>query len=215
MTVENFRKYCEILQHNFLICTFHEAMELLGQPSEKPLMVFSFDDGYADFYENAFPILKELGIKSNQNIIVGYADEPREGYLNWEQIGKLSQSGMVEFGCHTYNKHYFAKNGPVLETLGAEETLADLQMAKQSFLEHLDFAPDILAWPYGVKPRKVADRDLAALGIKFQLNTISGINFNPIDWTRIKRFVALDYESPEKLLAIIKGYSDLGFLMNK
>jgi peptidoglycan/xylan/chitin deacetylase (PgdA/CDA1 family) len=35
----------------------------------KPKMVISFDDGYADFVDYALPILDELNIPSNQNII--------------------------------------------------------------------------------------------------------------------------------------------------
>lgn len=37
-------------------------------------IIFSFDDGLKDFYENVFPILKKYNIKATLNVITGYSD---------------------------------------------------------------------------------------------------------------------------------------------
>ena len=213
VTSKELRDYLEFFKAHFEICTFKKAAHLMKQESaKKPLMVFSFDDGYTDFYETAFPILKELNIPVNQNIIIKYADEARSGYLNWEQIKELKDSNLIELGCHTYDKHYLSDGKSILENLSKEEIITDLSKAEESFLKHLGCRADILAWPYGVKPHNISEEDLKKLGFKFQLNTASGINLGPIEHKELKRFAVLGYESPEKLLSIIKGYDALGFL---
>lgn len=66
LTPENFRKYCTFFSERFQIVTLHESYNLIKSGKiEKPLMVFSFDDGYANFYTQVFPILQELKIKAN------------------------------------------------------------------------------------------------------------------------------------------------------
>lgn len=225
VSTENFRKCCELFKEHFRIVTFKEAKKILDEQrariinrdekEKKPLMVFSFDDGYTDFYENAVPIMREFGIKSNQNIVVRFADENREGYMNWEQIRELHKSGLVELGCHTYDKHYFKNGKAVIETLRKDEILEDLIRAKESFERELDYVPEVVAWPYGVAPINISVKELNGLGLVYALNTESGINYSPVDFASLKRFAVLDYEGPEKTLDIIRGYDDLGFLLKK
>ncbi|MDO4889625.1 MAG: polysaccharide deacetylase family protein [Candidatus Saccharibacteria bacterium] len=215
ITAENLRKYLEFLKNNYQICTLHEAEKLIRRGAEGPFLVLSFDDGYTDFYENVFPVLKELGLSANQNLIVKYTDEAQPGYMNWAEVKELFDSGLVEFGCHTYDKHYLVDEKAMLSSASEEEVISDLEKARESFTKNLGFSPDILAWPYGEKPRSISDEKLHELGFKFCLNTKSGVNFRPVKFMDLKRFAALDFETPEKLGDIIEGYDNLGFLLGK
>lgn len=215
LTTSEFRDYCKFFKERFLICTLHEARKRIAEGCPGTLLVFSFDDGYTDFYETAFPILKELNISVNQNIIVKYADEGRAGYLNWGQIRELQKSGLVEFGSHTFDKHYLFKDKPIVEGMPREEIMDDLRRARESFMNNLGTAPDILAWPYGVKSSALTEEDCRGFGIEFQLSTASGVNVLPIDFSNLKRFAALGYEAPEKLAKIIQGYDELGFMLHR
>ena len=51
---------------HFEITTFGEAG---SHKSTKPQLIFSFDDGYKDFFEYAAPVLQEFGLRCNQNVI--------------------------------------------------------------------------------------------------------------------------------------------------
>ena len=144
-----------------------------------------------------------------------YTDENQPGYLNWAQVQELAKSGLVEFGCHTYDKHQLANEKAVLLSDSEQEVISDLEKAKQSFSQNLGFSPDILAWPYGERPGSISDEKLQELGFKFCLNTQSGVNFQPAKFMDLKRFAALDFETPEKLGRIIEGYDNLGFLFGK
>ena len=215
ITTENLRKYLTFLKSHYKICTLHESARLIRQGEEGPFLVLSFDDGYTDFYENAFPILKELGLPANQNLIVRYTDESQPGYMNWAQVKELHDSGLIEFGCHTYDKHHLIGDKAMLLSENEQEIVSDLIKAKESFLKNLGFSPDILAWPYGEKPKSISNEKLRELGFKACLNTKSGVNFRPMKFMDLKRFAVLDFETPEKLGDIIQGYDSLGFLLGK
>lgn len=65
VSTETFRRHCELLKENCEVVSLETARDFLnGTPreSQKPLAVITFDDGYLDFYEQAFPILHEFNL---------------------------------------------------------------------------------------------------------------------------------------------------------
>ncbi|MDO9147074.1 MAG: polysaccharide deacetylase family protein [Hydrogenophaga sp.] len=63
---EIFKETLRFLHERFELTTFGGLGSVDG---DKPRAIISFDDGYKDFVEYAMPILDELGIVCNQNII--------------------------------------------------------------------------------------------------------------------------------------------------
>jgi peptidoglycan/xylan/chitin deacetylase (PgdA/CDA1 family) len=67
----------------------------------------SFDDGYEDFYSNAFPVLQSFGYPSTMFLPTAFIGRPGpglegRGHLNWGQVRELHAAG-IEFGSHTVN----------------------------------------------------------------------------------------------------------------
>lgn len=64
VSAETFRRHCKMLKNSFDVVSLETAAQFLdgSRRIEKPLAVITFDDGYLDFYEVAFPILRELGL---------------------------------------------------------------------------------------------------------------------------------------------------------
>lgn len=73
--------------------------ELSTIDKSKKNIALTFDDGYDDFYINAFPLLKKHNIKATVYIIRGKINT--SGYLSDSQIREIKTSGLVEFGSHT------------------------------------------------------------------------------------------------------------------
>lgn len=61
------------------------------------VVVLTFDDGYADQYRYAFPILKDAGARATFYIVTGNVGKPK--HLTWDEIRTMMRGGM-DMGAH-------------------------------------------------------------------------------------------------------------------
>lgn len=64
----------------------------------KPIAL-TFDDGYENFYTNAYPLLKKYKEKATVNIITKFIN--KKNYLTTSQIIEMKNSGFISFESHT------------------------------------------------------------------------------------------------------------------
>jgi peptidoglycan/xylan/chitin deacetylase (PgdA/CDA1 family) len=67
-----------------------------GLPSRP--VILTFDDGYADFYYTALPILHSHDFKAVAYVVSGFMGRP--GYMSSAQVAEADRTG-VEIGSHT------------------------------------------------------------------------------------------------------------------
>ena len=84
----------------YRVVDFAELANLVGDPGAvsgkaraKPLAIVSFDDGYRDFIDHALPVLRQHGIRANQNFIPGCieAGKPPFNVILQDWIGQAPQ----------------------------------------------------------------------------------------------------------------------------
>ncbi len=68
---------------------------------EKPI-ILTFDDGYADHYTNAYPLLREYGCTGTFFVVTSYLDAELPEYVSWDQITEMYAGGM-SIEPHSYN----------------------------------------------------------------------------------------------------------------
>ncbi|HML32354.1 polysaccharide deacetylase family protein [Sporomusa sphaeroides] len=114
------------------------AREGTGRLPEKPVII-TFDDGYADNYLTALPIMEKYRMKSTVFIITGQVGQPE--YLTWEQIRDM-QARTTEIASHTHSHLALTQ---IDQAVAAQE----LRRSKQLLEEHLQQPVEFLAYPFG------------------------------------------------------------------
>jgi peptidoglycan/xylan/chitin deacetylase (PgdA/CDA1 family) len=64
ISTDSFRRHCEMLRRYYDVVSLETARHFLDTRTRtaRPMAVLTFDDGYLDFYHEAFPVLNELGL---------------------------------------------------------------------------------------------------------------------------------------------------------
>jgi peptidoglycan/xylan/chitin deacetylase (PgdA/CDA1 family) len=121
-----------------------------GLPS-KPV-ILTFDDGYADFFTTALPILLGHDFKAVAYVVSGFVGQP--GYMTSDQIREADRSD-IEIGSHTVSHANLA-------TASAGNVQAQLMASKQ-FLEDVIGHPVVsFCYPSGKFTAAVASQVAAA-----------------------------------------------------
>ena len=151
---------------------------LNNAPIPEKRIVITFDDGYADNYANAFPILKELDMKATIFVISNFTD--KDGYyMTSQQIKEMSDYG-IDIQSHTASHAH-------LNQLTYEEQLNELKTSKEK-LESITEKPVIsIAYPFGdYDDNTILASKEAGYSLSFNTNRgLSDRTDNPLSLNRI------------------------------
>lgn len=124
---------------------------LAGKRRDENLVALTFDDGYRNFLDNAYPVLREYDYPSTvfvisdligkENIWVHRSPRFREKLLGWDDIAYLSRN-RVDFGSHT-------KTHPSLTGLPPQDLFEEIQGSKRLIEERLQSPVGFFCYPYG------------------------------------------------------------------
>ncbi|HEV2662753.1 MAG TPA: polysaccharide deacetylase family protein [Ktedonobacteraceae bacterium] len=141
-------------QQNYTPLTVTQLLRARAQGNsslpERPV-VLTFDDGFADFYTAALPILQEYNFPATLYIVTAYVGatslwlqhegEAQRPMLNWEQVASISAAG-IECGGHTHTH-------PQLDTLSATKAREEIVQCKRILEERLGQEIESFAYPFG------------------------------------------------------------------
>jgi peptidoglycan/xylan/chitin deacetylase (PgdA/CDA1 family) len=150
-----------------------------GTPLPSRPVVLTFDDGYADFYTTAFPILAEHNFRAVAYIVPGFLN--RRMYMTPDQVVALDRTGMVEIASHTMTHVNLVAAAPADLAWQVGQSKAVLE----GMLGHpvLDFC-----YPAGAFNQAVVNA-LVAAGYRTATTELWGTSHSSSDamtWTRVR-----------------------------
>lgn len=130
-----------LVDHGYQTISAEKLATALVNHAELPKsVVVTIDDGYIDTYTYAFPIAKKYNITLNIMIPTGLIGNT--GYLTWDNLHELNNSGMVNLYDHTWS-HFSLPGGDL------KKKEMEIMTGKQQLEEKLGKPQTIFTYPYG------------------------------------------------------------------
>ena len=143
VTPKDFEAQLKYLQdngyHTITPDELYESLEGGGRLPANPVLI-TFDDGYADNYSNAFPLLKKYGCKATIFVVTSFLSKYRS-YLTWEQVKEMEQSG-ISIESHTVTHRS-------MTDLTDEQLKEELVESKKKLEAELGHRVNYIAYPTG------------------------------------------------------------------
>lgn len=85
-----------LAENGFSTVSLYDLLNHLstGAPLPPRPVVLTFDDGYRDNYENAFPLLKKYGFTGTFFIVSDFINANRPEYMTWDMLREMADAGM-------------------------------------------------------------------------------------------------------------------------
>jgi peptidoglycan/xylan/chitin deacetylase (PgdA/CDA1 family) len=155
--------------------------------SARPSCLITFDDGYADAYEHAVPLLAAYDWKAvffvSTRLVGEKEAHPRRGsltHMDWVELRELQRSG-----------HVVASHGDGhqdLSQLTAEFCGRDIEAARGELRGTLGDVPDWIAFPYGGAPPMSTWTSVRRPELCF-----GSVKAAPVEWARGGRPIRRTY----------------------
>jgi peptidoglycan/xylan/chitin deacetylase (PgdA/CDA1 family) len=171
-------------------------------------LALSFDDGYADFYEEAWPVLREYGFRATVFVVAGRAGktadwEGADGsrLMGWDTLGELAAAG-CEIGAHGLTHR-------PLDVATEDELREEMEAGQRFINQYIGTPPSGIAYPYGRWSERVV-KAAAAAGYEWAATVRGGHNRRATPRLRLRRTVvrARDVDFGFAL-KVITGYASL------
>ena len=144
---QTIKDYCN---QGYRFVSVNDACSIIAKGrSKQPFVCLTFDDGYRDTFDLAYPLLKKLNIPFVVYVTTGFVDGTASMWwygkteaMNWNQIKALDNDPLCTIGAHTVSH-------PRLSTLAEEDTRKEIVDSKQRLEEMLGHPINHFSYPHG------------------------------------------------------------------
>lgn len=152
VSAQTFERQMRFLSsHHYNVVTVEALAKLLKNKKSLPpkTIAITFDDGYANNYTYAFPVLKKYRLPATIFIIVNEVGRAQGDRLNWDQIRRLRDSGLISIGSHTLGPE------PLINIKSEDALRAQIFDSKRRLEEELSIPVTVFSYPGGFFDPKI------------------------------------------------------------
>jgi peptidoglycan/xylan/chitin deacetylase (PgdA/CDA1 family) len=160
-------------------------------------VALTFDDGFENHYTNVLPVLRQYGFYATMFVITDRIGH--RGYLSWDQVRKIEESGVAEIGSHSRSSRNLA--GEVSDRVLNEE----ISGSKSILDSNLKNPTEFFAYPFGGYNNKVKELVRCA-GYLCAVTVSSGGVLNNNDLFAIKRMAVSPGDNMFVFRLKVNGY---------
>lgn len=198
-------------RHGFTPITVTRLVHALSQEGAalpERTVVLTFDDGFADFFTDAFPILKQYNFTATLYVPTAFINGTsrwlrREGegtrsMLTWNQLSEITTFG-IECGAHSHSHLQ-------LDVLPLSAATHEIVQSKELLEQHLGLKVSSFAYPFGyhtaaLQKEVQAAGYTSACAVKFALSSESTDPF------ALARLMVRPDTSVDAFAALLTGHS--------
>lgn len=140
-------------------------------------IAITFDDGYENNYFNGYPVLKELGLQAT--IFIVPAMIGTDGYLTWDEVIEMSESGVITIGSHSFSH-------PWLPFQSDQKLNTEIVESKRAIESHLHKKVNAFCYPSGGFDKNAIEKVIKA-GYEIAVATNPGKKYPKHDLFVMKR----------------------------
>lgn len=171
-----------LAENGYSTIDFYDLSRAITNRQELPPkpVILTFDDGYVDNYENAFPILQEYGLTGVFFIVTEFIDNGRSGYLTWEMVREMAAAG------HRFEPH--SRTHPDLRGQQRDYLIWQILGPQETIAHHIGYTPRYFSYPSGAYDEDVM-QILLELDFWGAVTTRSGKEHgfvNRFEWPRLR-----------------------------
>jgi peptidoglycan/xylan/chitin deacetylase (PgdA/CDA1 family) len=180
------------------------------KPRDRHYVVITFDDGYRDFHDVAWPILKKHSYTATMFLPTGFINSERKQLngrdcLTWDEVKAMAGEG-VNFGAHSVShvQLYDIDRGKIAQELISSKVTIEEKLGKP--VDHYAYA---LAYPeHDKKFVNFYEKTLREAGYQGAVSTRIGTINRADDIYCLKRIPANSHDDIELLQAKLEGDYD-------
>ena len=137
------------------VVTLAEGVSRVTRGYSAPMVAVTFDDGTADFADEALPVLEQYRVPATLYVATEFVDTgrsfPDDGTpLSWTALREAHATGLVDVGSHTHTH-------ALLDRLPPDQIIGELDRSLDLIGEHVGTPAEHFAYPKAVPGSDAAD----------------------------------------------------------
>jgi peptidoglycan/xylan/chitin deacetylase (PgdA/CDA1 family) len=138
-------------ENNYSVINLQDLEKCLDTRDSSKFVVITFDDGFYDFFTNAFSILKKYNFSATVFLPTGFIHNERLSFrgkecMTWDEVRWLSNKG-INFGSHTVTH-------PQLNNLSTEEIENEIKLSKNKIEDETGITVKSFSYPFAFPENK-------------------------------------------------------------